>query len=299
LGAFHAVDFGETPKIFAEMDGRKFNGTWNGRKTSGNAVKEAQDVLEGIFRHELGLANADIDDGSFDAVDTDLGSFDFAWQLLEKKTSADVINNLCEQMAARQYKRYDGREALKVFDSSDSSAKSFTTSNILKRGERSTFRIKRDSLDKIYNEYFVRYNRNQETGEFEDVAFATASDDNMATAGTTTRTNCSNSQTKYSHVNRLTIEADAIRDQTTADALINRICNTEKSYAAHYVVEFETTLADGLELELTDTITVTYDWLPSSISGGKFEVIAKSDIPDEARVKITARSHGTDSFTPT
>lgn len=296
LLALSTLKFDETPYMYCELEGRPFGSGWTG-KTSTNLVEKPADVINAIYRHELGLTDSDIDEASFTAVNTRLyysDSYNYAGQVLEEVNSRKLIDNLCKQCTARQFKRYDGAESLKVLDTSDPSDVDFDDDTIL----RDSFFCKRAPFEEVYNEYFVSYNKNQDTGEFQSIAYVKSDDNNLVVTGygTTCEAECMESQSKYSFVNRFTIEADWIRDNYSAAYLIYEICHVQKGYLRHYKSEFDVFLKDGFPVELCDTITVDNGWLPASVNGSakKWEVIGLIKKLMQAKIGIKAHSHDGD-----
>ena len=276
--------------FYADIEGSEFGGTWDSRKTATNLIEHPADVIEGLYRHELGLADADIDTTNFDAVSTGLSSWEFAAQILAEQNSREIIDTICKQATARQYKRYDGTESLKILDTSASSDMDFDSDNIL----ADSLKVNRTALDKVYNEYYFHYNKKYATGEYESLIYVTADDNNFSSAGSTYEGYCTTSQTKYGTVNRLTIEADWIRDDATAEAFCKRLADYH--YLRHYQANYKTFLRDGFPLELCDTCTIDNDWLPTSVKGSskKWEITKLIKYLAESEIGVVARSHDGD-----
>ncbi|HHE47020.1 MAG TPA: hypothetical protein ENL08_04895 [Bacteroidetes bacterium] len=288
------VPFSELPKIYGSLWGRVYGSTWNSRKTASATVLNPVDTIEAILRQELGLGTSEIDESGFDTASSFITIYNCSGQLLEEKDSREVINEICRNFGIRQFKRYDGKESVKYLDTTVTTADvDFDDSNIILE----SFECWREDMRHVYNEYFVYYNRNQETGEYADVAYVTASSHNFSAAYTTEGndcvSDCSTSQTKYGEVNRFSLEANWIRTEEAAITLIHRLCHTEKAYLRHYIARFKTFLSDGFPLELCDTISIDYDWLPASVKGPTkmWEVIGIRKILGTAQVEVTARSY--------
>lgn len=268
---------------YADIEGRVFGAGWTG-KTSTDMIENPADVINAIYRQELGVAGSDIDEDSFDDAITYLSGWKFAGQILELEDSKLVIDRLCEQSTLRNYKRNDDREAVKARDVSTSVDIAFDVSNSRDR------KFKKTSPDKVYNEFRIKYNKNYATGNYEGEKFVTATDDNFTSDGAAYRTKCSTASSSYGAVNPLIIEADFIRDEATAEML----CKAKADYRSidHYEGTLSCSINDGLLLEQYDVCTIDDAWLPTEVRGanGKFEILDIFPDAQNIRYKLKVES---------
>lgn len=261
--------FEETFEIHTTGKGRMFEAGWTG-KVAADFVEKPADVINAIYRHELGLTDADIDETAFDDVTTYLDALllrKFAGQIDEEKNSREVIDSLCKQSWTRQFKRNDGTETLKAYNVNDASVKDFDFDMV------SNFEFGRSDFDLVYNEFYVNYNKNMASGEFESQKFVTANDDNFLLGGAIYQADCLVSQNNYNFVNTLTLDADFIRDDETAESLCKRLSDYYTDRRCR--TTFDTLIEHGLLLELGDVITIDYGHLPDNVNGiaHKWEIV--------------------------
>lgn len=272
-----------TADYYADLEGRIFGSGWTG-KTSTNMVEHPADVINAIYRHELGLVDADIDEDSFDDAITYLSGWKFAGQLLDFKSSRVVIDKLCQQSTLRNYKRNDDTEAVKPRDVSASVDATFDDSNSKYISHKHT------SPDNIHNEFRVQYNKNYATGNYESEKFVTASDNNLTTEGTTYETKCSTATSTYGASTPDIIKADFIRDDATAELLLKE--RADYYSKNHLQIILETAIRDGLLLEQFDVVQLDNPWIPSELraTNGKFEIIGLDPDPLSITYRIEAES---------
>ena len=272
-----------TADYYADLQGRVFGSGWTG-KTSTDMVENPADVINAIYRHELGLTNSDIDEASFNTAITYLSGWKFAGQLLEFANSRDIINELCKQSMLRNYKRNDDTEAVKARDVSGSVDVTFDDSNSKYISHENTI------PDNIHNEFRVQYNKNYATGNYESEKFVTASDNNLTSEGSTYETKCSTATSTYGASTPDIIKADFIKDDATAEMLLK--ARADYFSINHLQTDFSTAIKDGLLLEQYDVIQIDTPWIPSELRGtnGKFEIIELHPDPLKITYTITAES---------
>lgn len=83
--------------VFIKSQGREYSGTWGGRKTAGNLIENPADVIESIFRDEMGITSLGTDffDDVFTTFDDD--SVNFCGTIYKQQNSRTLLNNLCKQ----------------------------------------------------------------------------------------------------------------------------------------------------------------------------------------------------------
>lgn len=170
-------------KLFMPLQGRIFNDTWGGRKTSSDLIESTPDVIEHVCRlknwsecspvpsNGWGKAYADkvrirtSGDGGFDSVYNSV--FKVAGQVKDlRETQANkLIDRLCREFGLLSYVDADGNECLRVLNTQVTSpSDTITLSNIL---DRSQIGISEIDPENIFSEPIVRYNKNQATNSFE------------------------------------------------------------------------------------------------------------------------------------
>lgn len=193
--------------------------TWNGRRVSGDLIEHPVDILEGILRQEYGFGTATIDEAAFDAAKMAMSGWKFAGQLLEQKMGKEVIQDLCRNAALIFY--VDPTGQAKVWSMlSRPSVKTLGKEHVAVKSRKTTVASKGlTPLDGVFNEFYLHYNRNYATDEYEDLVFVTKGDRSAAVAAAE-QTNCETSYDRYRTIHRWTFESDWIREQATAVKLL-------------------------------------------------------------------------------
>lgn len=193
--------------------------TWNGRRTAGDLIEHPVDILEGILRQEYGFGTATIDEAAFDAAKAAMSGWEFARQLLEQKMGKEVFKEHCRNAALIFY--VDPTGQAKIWSLlSRPSVRTLGKEHVATKGRKTTVVSKGlTSLDGVYNEFYLHYNRNYATDEYEDLVFVTKSDRSAAVAAAE-QTKCLTSYDRYRTVHRWTFESDWIREEATAVKLL-------------------------------------------------------------------------------
>lgn len=257
----------------ASVNGAEF-GAWidqdsrNNGYNSGDLAQYGAFIIESILRDELDLTSSEIDYEAFDDVgnttDGDRKSWKFAKIVNEAEDSINIIGQFCKQSGLIYFQNHENKEKVATL-------KKQTASKTI---DRTTIRensidIKFSALNKIYNEFYVNYNKHPGNNNFAKTLFITADDHNLSSntrSGTpNTYTGlCSDSQDKYLKTNRLTLDCDWIRDDATAELLIKWLAEWH-CYRKH-IVEFETAGLDHIDLELGDQVKINHTLLPTDVS---------------------------------
>jgi hypothetical protein len=261
------VSFSEHPRICAKMKGRIYDTTWNSRKTAANGIERGVDIIEGLMRHELGLATADIDTGSFDTAYTELGAdFEGVACIYEQVEWAELLEQMCEGLALRSFEEHSGQEAVWAFPVTPGSADiDFGEDDIISQ----TLKLGRTDLDKAYSDWIVRYGWQPIAERWTGERYVNTTDNNWTdtTAGAAAEALCLDSSTRLGQIKRKVIENRFIDNADHAEALLDRLINTEKRTHRHLKAKFRTTWDNGFGVELCDTVSIDMDLVPTAFKG--------------------------------
>ncbi len=151
----------EHPHIYVACEGKEYDGTWDGRKTSGDLIEYPQDIIEDLLRDGMGVTGTDIDTDSFDVTGT---SFENAGSLavkvkgtiIEQKPALDYIEDISSMFGITTIKSLAGKYRSFFPEQSDlnwaSGGGSITNTDIFTEAETLTgdtyteHPIKKDSL---------------------------------------------------------------------------------------------------------------------------------------------------------
>jgi hypothetical protein len=111
-------------RIFAECKGREYGAWINGSRTndynSGDPIDNPAFIIEDILRRDLGLADADIDEGAFDSVSDELSSatvdMELAFSLIEQVDSLKLIEEICRQSTVNYSIGGDSKHTVQVLN---------------------------------------------------------------------------------------------------------------------------------------------------------------------------------------
>lgn len=257
-------DITRKSNVFCHIDGRTYEDTWNGRKMAGYLIENPVDVIEAILRQVLGLGSSQINEAAFDTAHSNRSAWKAAKQVLEQEDTIKEIEKLCCQAHLIYYTDYLNREKVVALQGG-TSQKSFTNTDIKinQSSKKSSLKITKTPLDKVFNEYFIHYKKNYATGEFEGLKFIkspnastyNSSYTNLSSDAYTYWTKCHNSYTYYQTINRLDLEADWIRDGSTAEALLKALVDWLAERKR--IIQF-TTWLNAVDVELGDIVDLTH-----------------------------------------
>jgi len=286
------IDFTEIcDNLFIRAFGAEF-GAWIDQDSrdngfnSGDLVQYAAYPIESILRDELDLTSSEINYEGFDIVGNATNghrkAWDFASLISAQKNSMEIIKDFCRQCAIIFYQNYENKETVKALKKS-TTVKTINRTTI-QDGEFKS--IEFSSLSKVYNEFYLRWQKEYANDGFKETLFVTASDHNLSSnvrAGTpNTYTGlCADSQDKYLKTNRLTLDCDWIRDTVTAEYLIKWFAEW-LCYRKH-IPSFKTDGLDHIELELGDQVKIDHTLLPAGVSNDDSFLLfdIKHDLSDD------------------
>jgi hypothetical protein len=231
-------------EVFIKAKGRYDDGSGTVTGTASALIENPSHVIESIARDEMSLTTAEIDTAAFDTAATALTGRKFAFQLLEQKPARELLNDLafqarlklwwdeqdrltCKKFSATAYFPNSGTDIPGALDTYTTTGEptggSFTTHQII-----SGPKLTRMELDDVKNDFILKYKKNYATGEYSEVLRVNKDEENLdeticaalGTTGAAQTALCVTSYAAVKTVNTLTIEAWAIRDETTATALM-------------------------------------------------------------------------------
>jgi hypothetical protein len=246
-------------EVFIRAKGRMY-GSWidavgrTGSYNEGDLIENPAHVIESVARDEMGLVTTagppaiyEIDTDAFDAAATARTGDKFAFQLLERTPARELLNDLAYQ--GRMFLWWDEQDRLTVkainlaayFPNSgtdipgawdiftttgDPANGSFTHHPIISSGD--DFITRMDMAD-CKNDFVIKYKQNYATGDFAEVLTCNKDGNNLTDAYLTDYTAtelqalCTASETALLTRNTLTVEAYALRDESTANRLMEHL----------------------------------------------------------------------------
>ena len=288
---------GETTKVATTGQGAIF-GSWiddTGRSNSfdeNDLIELPNFVIESLAREKMRLANAQIDTTAFDTAPDGLTDWEFAFQILTKRDSSKVIDNIAKESKSRLYWDESDQLTISVFNENDSYPNSGTNTGtiagaldifdedaIVTDGVFTNHPIKHDSfglfkmnIDEVKNDFILNYRKNYLSGEFERSLYIT---NGVGTVGNVTTNinaaNLANSHTitgesglkqlcadSYNNIlttNTWILGSKYIRDDATATKLLQYYIErlTKRRWKVRFV-----TWENALGVELGDFINVRH-----------------------------------------
>jgi hypothetical protein len=281
------VALNEQTRFFASLSGRMYGSGWTG-KTATDLVEGPGDVISKILRADLGVAEANI------AV-SNLSNWKLAYQIKESINSLREIEAICKETWMVYYKKFDGTHIAQLVTTAIIppvvTSKTLSKADVLTTGDNreSTLQVEYTPIEQVFNEFYVRYDKDPATGDYRKVMFiktpsaATWSADysNLVSDGETYWNYCHSSYTRYGFTGTKEIKLDRVRDPYTAKQIL--ITAVLWHYAQRRVVAFESGLRN-LDLELLDCIS-----LSSSLEPGDFLMTEIEDNLNTNRLSLRMR----------
>jgi hypothetical protein len=308
-------------EIYSDKEGHEF-GSWidtAGRSNSynsGELIENPSYVIEALARDEMSLATSELDTTAFDTSGTELASWLFSFQINERDIARSILHNLYRQCRSKglwdeqdrlsivtfdsgAYFPTSGTDVpsgLDIFDTTGSPVSDAVTTNPI-----FDISIERVGLDEVKNDFVLKYKKNYASNDYLGTLYMT---NGLGTAGsvatnmteaylensqtlTVLKTYTSDSYTKYGTTNTLEFEADCIRDEATANKLLQYLI--ERMWKRRYIVTV-TTKFNAIGLELGDFVNIRDDRIndlfgETTAALKKWEIIRKQ--VDLNNMKIT------------
>lgn len=225
-------------------------------------------ITEAILRDELGLTSSEIDYESFDAIgNTTNGKrkdWKFATRVDSQINSLEAIAGFCQQAGIIFFQDYQNKEKV-VALTKQTAIKTIDRTTI----QEDSIKINFSKLEDVFNEFYLNYDKLLVADNYRKTLYITASTNNLSSntrSGTpNTYTGlCSNSQSKYNHTKRLTMDCDWINDDATAELFIKWLA--EWHCYRKYIAPFETDGLDHIDLEIGDQVKIDHTLLPTGVS---------------------------------
>lgn len=234
--------------VYFDMKGHEYGSWITGRgETSGDLIENPAHVIEAFARDEMGILTAGIDTAAFDAAATARTGDKFAFQLLDRKPARDLLNDLAYQARLSLWWDEKDRITVKAFDADATFPHSgtnvpgaldiFTTTGTPVSGTFTNHPIfptgddflSRMDMDDCKNDFVIKYKKNYATGEYSEVLTCNKDSNNLTDAYLADYTAaeldalCTTSEAAILTRNTLTVEAWAIRDEATANKLMEHL----------------------------------------------------------------------------
>jgi hypothetical protein len=236
-------DFEAPSQVFLDKEGAEYGSWITGRgHAAGNLIENPIHIIESIARDEMGLDNSSIDVTAFDTAATARSGMKYAFQLLERKPARDILNDLALQCGAFLWWDEQDRLTVKVFDATAKFPNSRTdipaNLDIFSTGlpangaftqhpiiEYPDDFISRVPLDDVANDFVINYAKNYATGEYSKTLTVNKDGHNLSnsTLGAILKGLCVASEAAIQTRNTYTLDAWAIRDDATAEALMQHL----------------------------------------------------------------------------
>ncbi len=168
------LQLNEKSKIYVSIKGRMFEDTWDARKTAADLIENPADVIEKILRDDLGVVAGAINTTDFDTVSgTDRSGWKLAYSIMKEINSINEIQKICEEVFCFYFVNHEGKHTIKALKTSGSAAKTLSWGDVRTEGDdrKSTFEVKQSPREQVFNEFFVHYDKDPATGDYQKVAF--------------------------------------------------------------------------------------------------------------------------------
>jgi hypothetical protein len=266
-------------ELYALIKGRLF-GSWiaaGGRSVGhaeGDLIENPAYIIESLLRDENALTNTEINKESIDDIgNTSTGrrsTWKCARSLTEQRSMLDAIDELCQNAGLIFTHDFSNLAKLTAIDHYGPSI-SLDDSDVVEEAGKPQISVRQSHVKYIRNEFYLNYQFNHATGNYDKQIFVTASSHNLsgntrsAESPLDTYTGlCDWSQTAYNKTERWTFDAPWIRDAATAELFLKMTAD----WLCIRKWEIVATLRysdDTLALEVGDQALWDTDLLPISV----------------------------------
>jgi hypothetical protein len=223
-------------------------------------IENPSHIIESIARAEMLLTTAEIDTAAFDTAAAALTGKKLAFQILDRTLSRELLDDLGLQSRLKIWWDDEDKLTCKMFNAAAYFPVSvtdvpglldmFTTTGLPVAGSFTTHQIIEGPKlwpmknDEVKNDIIINYCMNYATGEYSKVLRVNKDEENideticiaLGTTGAALKQLCIDSYAAVQTVNALEIDAWAIRDDTTATALIKHL--VEQLSVRRWNIEF-------------------------------------------------------------
>lgn len=283
-----------TSSIYPSLKGVKY-GTWiNGRGTgfvAGDTIEQPAYFIEYLLRERLGIVDAQIDMTSFDDVgnsgDGTRKDYKIAASILQEREGFEHIRQICSEFVLQLLLTNRGVYKLVSLDQTPAgTATTFTaTSNyIMFEDGVPQIQVRKTSIDKVKNEFFLNYRMNYATSHMErerHISLNLVS--NMSDTGGAPRGGdygvwLSDSGSRYGKRVSYVADLDYVRDDATAELILKTLADWLAFKRLVVSMKLKRNLTTML-LEVGDKIMVQNDLLGNISSGTVNFIITKLNYP--------------------
>ncbi len=302
-------------ELYLACKGRPDDGLGTVTGTASALIENPSHILESIARDEINLAATEIDTDALDTAATDVTGMKLAFQLLDRKGARELLDGIAAQSRLLLWWDEQDRLTCKKVDSTDWFPHSetdvpgdldiFTTTGDPVSGAFTHHpiisgpEVRLMEMADVKNDFVVKYKKNYATGDYGAVLTcnkdAETLDDTILTAlGTTAATLTGLCTACYNRLDKaiqtLEVEAWAIRDETTATALMVHLINWFSK--RRYIIEFTAGIT-AIEWELGDFINVRDDRIEdlfgiAVMNRKKWEIISLNPQLNDSTYRIEA-----------
>lgn len=249
---------------------------------AGTVLEKPAHVIESFARDDMLLTAAEINTTAFDAANTALSSWKYAFQITDRQGARTLLHNFFRQCRSKGLWDEQDRLSIKTFSASNHFSVSgtdtptgldiFDTTGTPYLDQVTTnpimdLQINRTGLDEVKNDFVLKYRKNYATGEYLETLYMTnglgivgdvetnLSDSYLENSQTVAALSalCASSYAQYQTTNTLEFEADCIRDIATASKLLQYLI--ERMWKRRYMPTV-TTLDTGVRIEEGDFVNI-------------------------------------------
>ena len=272
--------------MYATVKGRMF-GAWvdadsrNNGYNQNDLIENPVYVAESIFRDILGLTSTIIDYANLDeAGNTTDGKRDdwkVARSLRQQDNSLNYITSLMEDSACVSIRDSANKEKIVALDNYTPELSLGSPDLVRNQNGKPMVRAYQAPPSQIFNEFFLNYRVSEATGKMGKQLFVTATDNNLASNTRSDKSPlntfegmCDTSQDYYNLVQRMTYDADWIRDDATAELFIKFLVDwlAFRKWFVEAKLWFNPTT---MRLELMDQVKWSLSLLPVSLTDSRIQ----------------------------
>jgi hypothetical protein len=278
------------------------NGDWGASNIStSQMIENPAHIIESILRDECAQISANINRSSIDLIaGSHRAGWKFANQILDTEMSDEIITKICNESGMIYMNDYQGLHKLKAIRNINPPS-STTLQNIYMTVEGETgdknfsYKIYKQMLEKVYNEFYLNYKKNLASGEYEKHLYCKNPQNaswspeycnfDQILSGVSAQTywnKCHSIWVNYNHHKQtLTIDADWIRDDWTANKMLQWLIDWF-AYRKH-IIEFEGGLS-YISIEIGDQYRISHPINPMALATTSFMCIEMGIKPEQDKI---------------
>lgn len=269
-------EISDYPKVYAPIKGWSLT---NRR----NAIEQ----IKKIYTEYLGRASGDIGD-SFATYITELENL--AWKMdisiAGQINTKGQIAEMLKECKTRLWLDGDGKPQVKVFKFGERSGRTIHYDTDIVDSDGTGFSVENTSMDEIYNEVYLNFCLNYDSGNYTKQYYITATD--SYPTDSTRQTRASQSRSDYGTTNRHTLDAQYIQDETTALALLQYLF--DYYHRRRKIVKFTVALQHH-DIHLGDIVLPIHFLNPYTKSFEVVNITATGNL-----IQVKAREYGIETL---